>query len=321
MLALFYKAESQTQDCSSKTFTGSIFDIRYPSNFPEYTLDMPYEVLLGYVALDTVCYFGNKCEFSDFMSRQEYNDTLKTMMKHYYHVVDWDPLKFMQSRFYRDTAMRITVRNVSEGLDNLIEKKSDNPYLDYILCRSDIIAHVIVTDTISWVNNSADENSWAKYGATVDCEILDPIKGRIIPEVIEPQPLNEKNKLPQLLGKTIADTGKTIVFDYCYGWQRKSNTGEHLTMKDSSGTPWIKKDHEYIVFLNLVSKCLDNNYIYFYLRTIDFSKSSAGFLYPIENGIIISPLDDFGFSTGLTVNEFKTALRNRINQIKNFTVE
>jgi hypothetical protein len=227
----------------------------------------------------------------------------------------------MQSRFYRDTSMKIRVRHVSEGLDNLIKKKSDHSYLDYILCRTDIIAHVLVTDTVSWVDNSADEFSWAKYGATVKCKILDPIKGRIIPEVTEPQPINEKNNIPQLLRKTIADTGKTIIFDYCFGWQRKSETGEFLTMRDSSGAPWIKKDKEYIVFLDLVVDCVDNYKIYYFLRTIGFSESSTGLLYPIENGIVISPLDDFGFGTGLTVPEFKTALQNRINQIKNFIVK
>ena len=317
----FYIVKSQTTDCSSKTFTGSYFDIDYPSTFPEYTLDMPYEVLLGYVALDTVCYYGNSDEFAEFMSRQEYNDTLKTLMKYYYDVVDWDPLKFMQSRYYWDTAMKITVSNVSEGLDYLIKKKSDNPYLDYILCRTDIIAHVLIKDTVSWTNNSADEFSGAKYGATVECELIEPIKGKVIPEIFVPQPLNKKNKLPEIQGKTTADSGKTLIFNYCYGWKRKSENGEFLTMRDSTGAPWVKKGKEYIVFLNFVIDCVDDSSIYYHLRTIGFTKSSTGLIYPIENGIVISPLDDFGFGTGLTVSEFKTALQNRINQIKNFTIE
>jgi hypothetical protein len=83
ILTISYKAENQTQDCSSKTFIGSYFEIPQALSFPEYELNMPYEVLLGYVALDTVCYYGNMNEFADFLTRQEYNDTLKTLMKHY----------------------------------------------------------------------------------------------------------------------------------------------------------------------------------------------------------------------------------------------
>ena len=292
----------------------------YTTTFPEYTLDMPYEVLLGYVALDTVCYYGDLDEYSDFISRQEYNDTLKTLMKYYYYVVDWDPLKFLRDRFYRDTAMKIRPFNIPEDLNQKIKEKSDNSYLDYILCRTDIIADVLVTDTISWVDKSA--LSVGKYGATVKCRIIDPIKGKIIPEIFNPQPLNIKNKMPEIQGEPTADSGKTLIFDYCFGWPRKSGIeGEinHYYMRDSTGLPWVKKGQEYIVFLNLIVKCADYNTIVYYLRPNGMSESSTGLLYPVENGIVYSPLDDFGFGTGLTVSEFKTALRNRIEQIKNFT--
>ncbi len=316
ILSAFFSGKSQAKDCTSKTFTGSYFDIDYLTTFPDYDLEMPYEVLLGYVALDTVCYYGDWEEFADFMSRQENNDTLKTIMKHYYHVVDWDPIKFMQSRFYGDTAMDITVRNVREGLDYLIEEKSDNPYLDYTLCHTDIIARVLVTDTVSWV----DSASYVGPGVTVQCELIDPIKGKIIPEITGPDPLAKKNNPPEIQ-KTSADSGKTLIFDYCLGWQRKSDDGEFLTMRDSTGAPWIKEGKEYLVFLNLIVECVDHNIIRYELRTVDFHKSSTGLLYPVENGIVYSPLDDFGFGTGLTVSEFKTALENRINQIKNFNAE
>ena len=43
----------------------------------------------------------------------------------------------------------------------------------------------------------------------------------------------------------------------------------------------------------------------------------AGLDYCRKNPISVL---EVGFGTGLTVSEFKTALQNRINQIKNFTV-
>lgn len=125
-------------------------------------------------------------------------------------------------------------------MDDLILGKSDNPYLDYVLCYGDIIAHVLVVDTVGWVNNTESELSVGKYGATVKCEIIEPIKGKIIPEINGSRLIHRTGKFPAIQGVTVAVSSKTLYFDYCFGWPRKSDSGKFLNMRDSTGGAWLK---------------------------------------------------------------------------------
>jgi hypothetical protein len=90
-----------------------------------------------------------------------------------------------------------------------------------------------------------------------------------------------------------------------------------LRLTDDNGDAWIKKDQEYIVFLNIVTYCNYEDNIYYNLRPVA-PESYTFNMYPIQNGYVYDPKDDFGFGTGLTISQFKSALRTRIDLIKNF---
>ena len=86
---------------------------------------------------------------------------------------------------------------------------------------------------------------------------------------------------------------------------------------DSTGKQLTKKNLEYIVFLRPVIICWDTLYSYYEFWPYN-SGSMCYSMYPIIDGIVQDPDNDFGFGTGLTVSVFITDLRNKINTIINY---
>jgi hypothetical protein len=88
-------------------------------------------------------------------------------------------------------------------------------------------------------------------------------------------------------------------------------------MTDSSGIPWVRKNSEYIVFLSFAQACSDSLHTYHILSTFG-ERSSSNNIYPIIDGRVQDPDNDFGLGTTPTVVEFKTALRQKISTITHF---
>jgi hypothetical protein len=97
-----------------------------------------------------------------------------------------------------------------------------------------------------------------------------------------------------------------------------NDVGIAWPLVDNSGT-WIKPDSEYIVFLHLQSVKGDSLYNYFTVKPIWGAFGSSAGMYPVHNGIVSDPFDDFGIgaSSGLSVSVWKTRLRSRINKLIN----
>jgi hypothetical protein len=91
------------------------------------------------------------------------------------------------------------------------------------------------------------------------------------------------------------------------------------TFVDIHGNRWIKPNAEYTVFLSFSGVHGWNyDYNYCYLRPREFLPvTKVGGMFPIYNGVVFDPNNDFGFGTDLTSTQFKTALRQKINQLLN----
>ena len=272
--------------------------------FPPYSLDMPYDVLLGYVALDSLTHYGNKYESKKFLERQTFNDTLQKLMRYYYKMIDFNPIKYEQSDFYSDTTMHATLSNIEEQLYSAIKKNSPTSLLDYMLCRSHYILHIKATA----INIVTDNNTkgMAREIREIKCQILDTIKGKKIPYIIE----NIQNRIKRDDGK-ILGTFNPILPDTFFVFQYSQYWGN---LVDGQGLPWIKVDSEYVVFLNNVKYCQDSTGLYFNIRPV-WPQSATFGMYPVRNGLVYDPLNEFGFGPGLNISGFKNAIRFRINQI------
>jgi hypothetical protein len=66
--------------------------------------------------------------------------------------------------------------------------------------------------------------------------------------------------------------------------------------------------------LNFTGLSHDANFSYVTLTPVAWFGSTCS-MYPIIDGKVEDPRNDFGFGTNLTVAQFKTALRNKIYSI------
>lgn len=271
--------------------------------FPPYSLDMPYDVLLAYVALDTVSHYGNSYEIRDFLKGQTYNDTLRKIMRHYYQMIDFDPIKYNQTDAYFDISMHATLSNIDGQINDAVLYKSPYPLLDYMLCRSHYILHV----KAKGINIVLDTNTsgMAREVREISYQVLDTIKGKNIPYIIN-SPNNIISLSEELNPSFFTDT--LFVFQYSPFWGK---------LIDEHGQPWIQVDSEYVVFLTLVRYCHDSTGIYCNLRPV-WPESVTFGMYPLRDGLIYDPLNELGLGIGLTISEFKQMLRNRINEILSY---
>lgn len=62
---------------------------------PAYTTDMPIDVLVGYIVIDSLRKVKTPDEIEAYLNSLDYsNDTLRRIMKYLYTIVDYDPIRF-----------------------------------------------------------------------------------------------------------------------------------------------------------------------------------------------------------------------------------
>ena len=306
LISTISAAYSQYPPCMP--YRGYTFCTEQLSEFPPYSTDMPYEVLIGYIALDTVGYYGTLNDLHQFFGRQTtYNDTLKTIMKYYYHTVDYNPVLYHRADLFYDTNMVISPGCIARYIFEAVENYSPAPMLDYVLLRSKIIAHIQVTDTIPVIDTTA--SGCAAFLYNVKCTIIDTIKGNIIPFCDKDE---EDTNTTTTLIPALPDS--TLQFIYCPFWTRKvGNSTKYLY--DDDGLPWIKEGKEYIIFMDIIIICEEGDESYYTVRPV-WPESSTFLMFPIIDNKVYNPGDDFGFGDGLSPSIFKSKLRARIDSIR-----
>jgi hypothetical protein len=295
-------------------FLGLTYQISYPVDCPPISIYMPLDVLIGYIVMDSISTYGNNDEVMSFINRQTYNDTLRKIMRYWYKTVDYDPVKYQIYSFQGCPHEYVIKNSIESKILNRIKLTSPKKFIDQTLIASYIIAHIRVTDTLKREDETAIT---AKTAYIVNCIVLDTIKGKVIPAckdlivnfpaILEKKPDdNLQNVLP----------GSCLQFEYCIEWPRGGDY--NLDMLDSDGKPWIKKDKEYIVFLETRIVCFTDNNIYYTLAPLRLNDSFSGSMYPVNNGFVVDPYNEFGFGTSVPVEEFKDSLRQKINEIINY---
>jgi len=274
---------------------------------------MPYDVLIAYVALDTLSRNGNLNDIREFLKRQSYNDTIKYIYKYYYKVVDYDPIKFFLSMKYYGVLVTTPQTLIENEIIETVKRVSPNVSLDYALLKSSIIAKIHVIDTNSIIDTNAKYQG--KYIQIVNSLILDTIKGKVTPTCKTVEQIKIDSDYKNKYTKTLSVQADCLQFNYCLDWTRGGTYGP--TLRDNLGNPWIKPNQDYIVFLSLVLECDDSTGVYYCLRPT-WPESYTFRMYPINNGIVYDPKNEFGFGLSISSEEFIEKLKIRIEQIKNF---
>lgn len=276
-------------------------DSQLKSNqFPPYSQSMPFDVLLAYIGMDTISHYGDYYTTKNFINRQTFtNDTLKKIMKHYFSVKNYDPIKFYKASNYNDLSHNLILSWVNADLDKQISIL-DNDSLGYFpLLSSDYVLHIKVTDTIAVIDTNSHGAGILVYEVYFD--VIDNIKGKVLPNC-KHDSLNENNNCK--------------FFTYSPLWKRNFIGSQEKSLYQDNGKPWIEKDKEYIVFLSIITvRNSTKDKFYFVIRPI--SPESAVFrMFPIdENGNIYNPRNEFGIPNNSSLTVFKQNLYNRIKSI------
>lgn len=292
---------------------GSYFYVPFNSNEPPLSTDMPIDVMIGYIALDSVVMNGRYNQLYNFIGNLSYGDTLKKIMRYWYQLIEWDPYRFHTYCTYsRFKFPKINLNEIIWSLTQRIKRVSPQPFIDIALLTSSVIAHIKVIDTTFFY----DPSGGCSHLYAVSCIILDTLKGRILPKCTEYYSNNNNLILSSL-------QPNCLIFDYCLSWNKGQNwdvvvQDSSLYLFDEEGKPWIKKGEEYIVFLQEDLICDDSLGIYYSFGPAGLPMSYYFCMYPIKDGIVYDYKNEFGLGTMVQVNSFKAFLRQKINELKNY---
>lgn len=303
-------------------YQGLTYSYPHLDHVPNLTLDMPYDVMLGYIALDSLRRYAQIQDIKTFLDRQTYNDTMKYIMKYYFKMLDYNPYRYLLTLYHWDDdgLFPVDINNMIQGT---IKRVSPQPYMDMLLMRSSIIAHVLVEDTLT--RNTPSATTY-KSLMIASCNVLDTLKSKVLPTCKNVDIFNPNNEF-------LSIPNCKLQFEYRLNWPRLTESEAiddvDARMLDSNdnqiwpptlienGQPWIKKGKEYIVFLKLDLICADSTNTYISLSPFILNSKTCN-MYPVVDNYVLDPANELGLGTNVEINIFKNALKYRITEIINY---
>jgi hypothetical protein len=287
--------------------------IPFPANYPPIQTGMPSDVREGYVYFDSIVRSIDipRGQLDALKAHFGYSDTLKKLLKYIYEMSDFDVQAYFQ--FLQDeprtSAYAMTSHNIV--LQELLRKAAQvfpDSGVSASLCYVGAIVQVAVTDTSTIINSSMRS---ANLVGQVTCTIEDIVKGQNLPACPSPASAGKR-------GMKTTSIGDCLKFEYQLYWQSQIHSPSFMynpnTYYSTSGSPWVQKGQEYIVCLDLRALGRDSTQLYTTLMP-GFGASTMIGIYPIVNGVVQDPQNDFRIGTNLSVADFKTRLRQKIHSL------
>ncbi len=313
-------------------------EIRFPrpAICPPLSLGMPLDVMLGYIAGDSLARTMSLATTDTLARSMHYSDTLRQAMKYMYLMDDYDPVRFFQWSGWATTQI-LHYRSSPDCLcDALVYRaRVDCPDTQRtaVLGAADIIAYVHVNATQTKIDTNA---AHAIHATLVSCTILDTIKGRRIPNCWS-NDARSKLRSPgttgavpvaRVEGSQPSLPGACLQFEISPEWSRVGSShrpgwpGMSFSINDSTvgggfagrPGPWVQPDVDYIVLLRFQGLGGDSLFQYASVFPIQWF-GNACCMYPVLDGAVYDPYDDFGFGPNRTPAQFIAALRSRIYSI------
>jgi hypothetical protein len=308
-------------------YQGLIYSYPIASQTPPLTTDMPYEVMLSYLLLDTISksYYVEPT-IENFIKNLDYqNDTLKIIIKYAMITDDYNPLLLQDMQRPRQ-GYKAWIQQIFSILANKSVWIDSAKFNISTVFESNYILHIKVLDHNLIMDSSA---SLHKEECQITFQIYDDIKGKLIPKNITTI-ISNNNFLETTIDSTIAvpaDSGLITKFIFCTSWRRPTIEGifvktpefEQPDKQDftRNGEPWIKTGDEAIVFLSMRLLCSSQGKRY-YILTPFFRYSHNGGIYIIKHGKVINDGNDFGLGDEVQVEVFKNHFKNIIQTINNW---
>ena len=286
--------------------------VAHVTTFPPLNSGMPYDVMIGYIDMDSVCRTATANQIDSVYSVATYSDTSRYALKYLYEVDDYNPLLYYSWK-YTYAGKNHYNNDAPNYLNDVFLSYVSHSFPDSgrasTLATADMILHILVIDTES----HTDTNSLlARQSIRVDYVVLDTIKGQVLP-------LHHWNGFQNIKQKHVTDYENAGSFEYSPQWGRLPGLGDDIiggrgNLVWFDGTPWIKAGGEYIVFLR-IQQIWDGDSDSYYTVWPFAGCSKMGSMYPITNGIVDDRYNDWGLGPTPTVQNFMDGLRARIYSI------
>ena len=300
--------EYQPTPCSS-LYPGYYYSGEYYGYHPVLFSDMPYDIMISNVLLDSVKrnlknIFTEHFGFDTALEHIECEDTIfNLVMKHFYRLEDYTPYFFIYSfGGYTDRSYL--------GMESQIWKRSGE------VCglpkeqvgKSTYILHITTNTVEHWeFQGSPDIRK-------VECKINTVIKGQVLPDInslVEVFYVDSNDiRLTKSRGVTV-NPNTDFIFHY---------TDFNVSNKGITKTfPEIKPETEYIAFVWQVGfDCINEQTKTTYFKFRPSLVGLSGGMYPIVNGNVFDEYDDFGWGTSVPLNTFLLNLQEVIDSIVNY---
>lgn len=299
-----------------------LYSMPWDTTVPPVDSTQPVNVQTAYLWLDQAMRTYPGYRIDSFINAMTWSDTAKTIASALYQIQDDNPLAYYM---WMGDAIKPNPYKAKPGHEEFtFIKKSSHIARDTgrtaFLLQPEIIADVMVKDTFC---KTEVDQAGSMNMILVNSTILDEIKGKKVPLCTGyGMKAGNKDKMPAGVSAwetfpVIADSGQCLQFEYSPSWGRVPNDDDGGgNLIDSAGGWWIKPGHEYIVFVGFMGIQGDTSNSYF--SCWPQGGGTSGCMYPVVNGIVQDPWDDFGFGeTNLTVANWKAHLRARINRLVN----
>lgn len=317
-----------------------VHQLRWPDRHPPVSIYMPYDVLLGYIAMDSVMNWATTRErvlrVRSFLERRmTFDDTLKKIVRSMYAMADYDPTLYeatLRDFRYPQLAPTMMREGIIEAVMRAWSNDTANLNRDLALLRAHYIAHVKVEDTVHVLGTYAGR--WTTLVVTT-CRVLDLIKGQVLLpcdlSFTHDAPIQHTK--PKVLKPWSSGT-PCLQFTYIPDMRLEGIIDVGLDDDPRLGHA-IVPGKEYIVMLTLPTLCRDTvsnslgDYYELVPLVIDlpctdewgFRMSVAAYPIVLDNSgipVVHMPKNEFGWGTEVALETFKQRLRDRITEIRNW---
>ncbi len=301
----------QAQYRGPQDFHGAVkILIPLPSDYPPVTTDMPWEVLKGYIGLDSMMNVNiSQNQIDSIAQAMGDSDSLRWALKYIYEMRDYNPVAFFQelNLFPKTGEFRHRAPRgiVDDALVRAGQAIPDSGRLLMALADVDAIVQITVIDTFCVIDSTKPDgfNTCEGVRSTVD----QVIKGHNLPDACGLHGTKQNIHQP-------TSDPSCIAFQYWRYWTNSINIGGMYTANRGA---WLSPGNQYIVFLRFIGLGEDSAWAYATLSPGCAVSTLMG-TYPIQSGVVYDPNNDFGFGTGLSVDDFKSHLLQKIQSITSY---
>lgn len=265
---------------------------------------MPYDEMIGYIALDSICRNVTLGEMQTFlMARTSWDDTTKAIAKYLTILTDRNPLLVHALSSAQATVSGYIMWPIElkRFFSKIVERHSPQVALDMGILTADYIAIVQITSTQDFIDTSA---TMARTGRLASGTVLDTILGRAFPPChSERMPVSEEVQ------------SACIRFDV-----RRENiiVGRRsmLLGSDSMTVNTIMPQvGTYLVFLRIVPICRSTTKAYYSLGPCYWIGSQCGMFRIGPGNVLSDPTNYFQLGISPTLDAVVTTIRTRKQQI------